>query len=92
MSLANSDNFIDLYNNKTQIQHYDLIKIDDTQNTQGNMRILLTNNSILLHAGILNDHVIDVLKSPISLKTPLLFTVVINNNLLESKINPTEDL
>lgn len=92
MSLANADNFIDLYNNKTQIQHYDLIKIDDTQNTQGNMRILLTNNSILLHAGILNDHVIDVLKSPISLKTPLLFTVVINNNLLESKINPTEDL
>lgn len=85
-------NIIDFYNNNIQLQHYDLIKIDDTQNTQGNMRILLSNTPIVLHAGILNDHVIEVLKSTVSVKTPLLFTATINNNLLEPKINQTEDL
>lgn len=91
-NLLNNSTINNLYNEVVQNQHYDLLKIDDTQNTFGNLRVLLANNPVILHTGILNDHVIDVLQSHTLIKTPLLFTVNINNNFMEPKVNQTEDL
>lgn len=91
-NLLNNNTINNLYNEVVQNQHYDLLKIDDTQNTFGNLRVLLANNPVILHTGILNDHVIDVLQSHTLTKTPLLFTVNINNNFMEPKVNQTEDL
>ena len=89
---VNNVPLIHAYNKNLAVQHYDLLKLDDTQNTYGNMRVLLTNSPVVLQIGILNDHVVGLLQSNIKLKTPLLFRAQINNNLIEPKINQTEDL
>ena len=84
--------FVDLYRDIYKINHYDLTKLDDTQNTFGNMRVLLANNPLLLHNGILNNHTIELLQSTQNIKTPLFFVISNNNNFIEPKINQTEDL
>nr|YP_010147329.1 cytochrome c oxidase subunit 2 [Thuricola similis]QQP22140.1 cytochrome c oxidase subunit 2 [Thuricola similis] len=88
----NTISLLELYSPSYQNTHYDLLKLDDTQNAYGNMRVLLANNPIILHAGILNDHIIDILQSNIKMKTSVLFTTSVNNNNIELKVNQTEDL
>lgn len=91
-SIINNLSLLELYSVSYQNTHYDLLRLDDTQNAYGNMRILLSNNPILLHAGILNDHIINILQSNINIKTSVLFTTSVNNNNIELKVNQTEDL
>lgn len=91
-NLLDTTNFVEINDINYKNSHYDLLKLDDTQNTYGNARVLLFNNPLLFHSGILNEHIVDVLQSNTKLQTPLLFTVSINNNTLTTKINQTEDL
>ena len=91
--LNNKFSYFDLLqDNETTLKHYDLLRLDDTQNTFGNLRLTSNNNPVLLHSGILNEHVLSLLQDKSDLNTPLLFTLGIYNDLVETKVTPTEDL
>lgn len=90
--LLDNNTFYSLQNlNKSLIHHYDLVRIDDTQNYAGNSRYLLSDNYLILHEGILNQHTINLLSSNKNIKTPYLFTYKTSNSSVESKVLPTEN-
>ena len=84
--------FHTLYPVSTKTNHYDLLGIDDTQNAYGNLRVLIATTPAVLLPGMMNDHIVELLRSRMKLRIPLLFVAHVNNDGIEEKMYQTEDI